>query len=153
MKRALTLATLFALLLSPVRPLLAHCQVPCGIYTDQLRFEQMLEDTKTIAKAIDQVKELAGQGDAQSVNQASRWVATKEGHASNIQKIMAEYFLTQRIKADGDDYVGKLKAAHAVMVAAMKTKQQADPATAAKLREAILDFYRAYEGKEPQLEG
>ena len=29
----------------------AHCQVPCGIYGDQLRFEQMLEDTKTITKA------------------------------------------------------------------------------------------------------
>ena len=25
----------------------AHCQVPCGIYGDQLRFEQMLEDQKT----------------------------------------------------------------------------------------------------------
>ena len=23
---------------------MAHCQVPCGIYGDQLRFEQMLED-------------------------------------------------------------------------------------------------------------
>jgi nickel superoxide dismutase len=22
----------------------AHCQVPCGIFTDQLRFEQLLED-------------------------------------------------------------------------------------------------------------
>ena len=29
----------------------AHCQVPCGIYGDQLRFDQMLEDQKTISKA------------------------------------------------------------------------------------------------------
>ena len=36
-----------------------HCQVPCGIYTDQLRFEQMLEDTKTIAKSIASVETIA----------------------------------------------------------------------------------------------
>ena len=28
---------------------MAHCQVSCGIYGDQLRFEQMLEDQHTIA--------------------------------------------------------------------------------------------------------
>ena len=27
-----------------------HCQVPCGIYADQHRFEQMLEDQATIEK-------------------------------------------------------------------------------------------------------
>ena len=37
----------------------AHCQVPCGIYGDQLRFERMLEDTKTITKAQGQINELA----------------------------------------------------------------------------------------------
>ena len=36
-----------------------HCQVPCGIYGDQLRFEQMLEDTKTIAKAITSVETIS----------------------------------------------------------------------------------------------
>ena len=29
-----------------------HCQVPCGIYGDQNRFEQMLEDQSTIEKAV-----------------------------------------------------------------------------------------------------
>ena len=31
----------------------SHCQVPCGVYGDQRRFEELLEDTTTIAKAID----------------------------------------------------------------------------------------------------
>ncbi len=44
----------------PAAPTLApHCEVPCGIYADQMRFEQMLEDTKTIAKAIDSINEFA----------------------------------------------------------------------------------------------
>ena len=49
---------------------MAHCQVPCGIYGDQLRFEQMLEDEHTIAKAQAQINEMtAGEITAQKVNQ------------------------------------------------------------------------------------
>ena len=57
--------------------------------------------------------------------------------------------MAQRIKADNKDYVKQLTAAHAVMVAAMKCKQSADPATAKVLEKKIFDLYRAYEGKEP----
>ncbi|MEL7058603.1 MAG: superoxide dismutase [Ni] [Acidobacteriota bacterium] len=129
----------------------AHCQVPCGIYTDQLRFEQMLEDQTTIAKAIAQIHELAGKTDATSANQLARWIATKDEHATHTQNIIAQYFMTQQIKAsDTEGYTKKLSAAHAVLVAAMKTKQGADADTAVALREAILDFYRAYEGKDPK---
>ena len=130
----------------------AHCEVPCGIYADQRRFEEMLEDQQTIAKSIDAVRDIAADlegADAQSINQLSRWVATKESHATNTQHIIAQYFMTQRIKPTSDNYTKKLTAAHAVMVAAMKCKQTADPASAKALRKTILDFYRAYEGKEP----
>ena len=129
---------------------MAHCQVPCGIYGDQLRFQQMLEDEHTISKAQAQLNELSG-GDItpQTVNQMARWVATKEDHATNIQNTIAAYFMAQRIKADNENYVRQLTAAHAVMVAAMKCKQSADPATAEALEKKIFDLYRAYEGKEP----
>ena len=129
---------------------MAHCQVPCGIYGDQLRFEQMLEDEHTISKAQLQINELAGgEVDAQTVNQMGRWVTTKEDHATNIQNTIAAYFLAQRIKPDSASYVKQLTAAHAVIIAAMKCKQSADPATAKVLETAIFDLYRAYEGKEP----
>ena len=134
-----------------------HCQVPCGIYTDQLRFEQMLEDTKTIAKAIASVETISkaiGDGELSptNVNQLTRWINTKEDHASKIQKTIADYFLTQRIKESNDDYTSQLIASHKVMVAAMKCKQDAKPETAETLKKAILDLYRAYEGKEPNFE-
>lgn len=132
-----------------------HCQVPCGIYTDQLRFEWMLEDTKTIAKAIGGINDFASSiGDGTltgtAINQANRWTTTKEDHASHVQEVMASYFLAQRIKSDNPQYVQQLTAAHLVIVSAMKCKQAADPATAEALKAAILDFYRAYEGKEPE---
>lgn len=125
-----------------------HCEVPCGIYADQHRFEEMLEDQATIAKAIAQITELAGKKDAQSVNQTVRWVTTKESHATNTQHIVAQYFLTQRIKADKPRYDEQLKAAHGVMVAAMKCKQGVDAAAATKLRESVLALHKAYTGKE-----
>ena len=127
---------------------LAHCQVPCGIYTDQLRFEQMLEDQSTIDKASKLIAELSSKKDAQSKNQLYRWVSTKESHASNIQKTIAEYFMIQRIKPSANEYDVKLKSAHAVMVAAIKCKQSIAPENANILKEAILSFHKIYETKK-----
>ena len=136
-----------------VKTTLIHCEVPCGIYTDQLRFEQMLEDTHTIAKAIEQINhfstELQGPPTGKDINQVVRWVTTKDAHASNIQQIVSQYFMTQRIKPDHERYDAQIKSAHAVMIAAMKCKQDADPQTADTLNQAIKNLYTAYEGKQP----
>jgi len=131
--------------------------VPCGVYGDQRRFEEMLEDTKTIAKAIATITEIsegfqAGPPTPTAINQLTRWVTTKEDHCTNIQHIAAQYFLTQRIKADGERYDENLKAAHNLMVAAMKCKQDANAETAETLKVAIGQLYKAYEGKDPQFE-
>lgn len=134
-----------------------HCEVPCGVYADQRRFEEMLEDTQTIAKAIASVNEITegmqgGPPNAKNINQMIRWVNTKENHATNTQQIVAQYFLTQRIKPDNERYEDQLKAAHAVMVAAMKCKQDANAETADNLKLAIGQLYKAYEGKDPEFE-
>lgn len=121
----------------------AHCQVPCGIYDDAARIARLKEDAATIAKATKSINELAGKADAQSLNQATRWIMTKEDHASSIIEIVSEYFLTQKVKpvakgAEGyDAYLASLADHHAVMVAAMKTKQNTDPAVVADLDKAI----------------
>ena len=149
MRRSVLLTAVVAgavasMFLTAIRPLaVAHCQVPCGIYDDHARIAAMLEDTTTIAKALDQINELAGKHDAQSFNQATRWVMTKEQHAERIQTTIAQYYLAQRVKAaePGSDaydaYVKSLAEHHAVIVAAMKAKQTVDPNAANVLREAI----------------
>jgi nickel superoxide dismutase len=153
MSRFLTATFALMITASSASIALAHCQVPCGIYGDQLRFQQMLEDEQTISKAQIQINELAaGKLDAQSINQGARWVTTKEEHATNIQNTIAAYFLAQRIKPGSEGYTKKLTAAHAVIVAAMKCKQSADPEAAKVLEKSIFDLYRAYEGKEPTFE-
>lgn len=125
----------------------AHCEVPCGIYADQMRFDQMLEDTATMKKAMGKIAMLAVKTDAQSANQAARWVSTKETHATNTQHIIAQYFMTQRIKPTQADYVKRLTTAHAVMTAAMKCKQTTDEQNADALEEAILAFRKVYTAK------
>ena len=123
----------------------AHCQVPCGIYGDHARIHAMEEDVKTIGKATTQIQALSGKTDAQSVNQRTRWIVTKEDHASKIIKVVAEYFLTQKIKAvpaDGDAaarkaYVHHLVTAHHVMRAAMKTKLVVDAKAVQTLRKKV----------------
>ena len=129
----------------------AHCQVPCGIYDDAARIKRLHEDATTIGKAMAEMAKLAGGHDAQALNQGARWVATKEAHASHVIQVVSEYFLTQKVKpvaagADGyDAYLAKLADHHAVMVAAMKTKQNAAAPYAKKLHDAIEAMAKHYE--------
>ena len=123
---------------------MAHCQIPCGIYDDHARVATMLEDVATIHKSVDLIAQLAGKTDAQSQNQLVRWVMTKEQHAQNIIDSISDYFLTQRVKASQEDYAERLQKHHAVIVAAMRAKQNADPAVVDELKaavEAVAPYY------------
>jgi nickel superoxide dismutase len=123
---------------------MAHCQVPCGIYDDHARVKMMLEDAATVEKAVRMMAELADKTDVQSQNQMIRWVLNKEHHAQKIIATISDYFLTQRVKASQADYVERLKRHHAVIVAAMNAKQNADPKYAGELKssiEALAGYY------------
>lgn len=152
MRSSALAAAAFAAVLLSTGPLHAHCQVPCGIYDDAARIARMREDAVTIAKAITSLGELAGKTDAPSWNQAVRWTTTKEEHASNIIQVASEYFLTQKVKpvatgAEGyDAYVASLTELHAVMRAAMVTKQ-APTADSVKALEAAIDKLAARWGE------
>ena len=104
----------------------SHCQIPCGIYDDHARVQSMLEDAATTEKSAKGSGELVGKSDAQSQNQVIRWVMNKEQHAQKIISTISDYFLTQRVKPDQKDYAERLAKHHAVIVAAMKSKQNAD---------------------------
>ena len=122
----------------------SHCQIPCGIYDDHVRVKTMLEDVATARKAIDLIAELSKKSDMQSNNQIIRWVMSKESHAQNIISTISDYFLTQRVKSKQKDYIERLKKHHAVIVAAMKVKQNADMSYIDALEasiEALLPYY------------
>jgi len=128
----------------------AHCEVPCGIYGDAMRIEMLREHVTTIEKAMDQITALSAEGD-KNYNQIVRWVTNKEKHAEELQYIVSQYFLHQRVKVSSVDdaaYVKKLALLHGMLVSAMKAKQTTDTAHTAKLVELIDDFSEAYFGPE-----
>lgn len=124
----------------------AHCQVPCGIYNDSARVQSMLEDAATITKATKMLAELEGKTDAQSTNQSTRWVLNKEQHAQKIIATISDYYLTQRVKPNQADYTERLVKHHAVILAAMKAKQNADSQYATALAESIEALSTYYPG-------
>merc|ERR1712046_509428 len=130
-----------------------HCQVPCGIFDDPATVAEVRQACATIRKAMVQINELSAAMSAQNFNQMTRWVNTKEEHCGKIITTVSEYCLCQRVKPIGapvcpfetdKDYVDALKAHHAVMVAAMKTKQTVDVAAADALEHAVEDFSKMY---------
>ena len=129
--------TVIGCYLAAPQSVLAHCQVPCGIYDDHARVQSMLENAATVRKAVKMMVELAGKSDAQSQNQMVRWVVNKEDHAQKIISTISDYFMTQRIKPDQKDYSARLIKHHSVIVAAMKAKQNADLKYAKILEDSI----------------
>ena len=122
---------------------LTHCQIPCGIYDDAARVKAMLEDAATVEKATKLIAELSGKTDAQSQNQIVRWVVNKEQHAQKIISTINDYFLTQRVKTSQKDYTERLVKHHAVIIAGMKAKQNADGKFAQALKDSI-EALRSY---------
>ena len=119
MKKYLILLTL----LLNIGLLYPHCQVPCGIYDDAVRIVTIKEDFATVSKAMVEIKTLSAKNDPQSLNQLNRWIVTKEEHATNIQKVVSDYFLTQRVKSKNKNYDRHLRFLHELLVSAMKCKQ------------------------------
>ncbi|MEZ4820714.1 MAG: superoxide dismutase [Ni] [Bdellovibrionota bacterium] len=104
----------------------AHCEIPCGIYDDDLRFDLIFEHIHTLEKSIAEIKKYEGKKN--NNQQFVRWVINKEKHATEIQDIVTQYFLTQRIKPNPNhNYYADLVAYfHEMMVLAMQVKQNAN---------------------------
>jgi nickel superoxide dismutase len=134
----------------------AHCEIPCGIYDDALRIELIREHIQTIEKSTNQIVELS-KASPINYNQLVRWIDNKESHADELQHIVSQYFMTQRVApADPKDaaahekYVKQVTLLHAMLVQAMKAKQTTELAPVEKLKTLTGEFYEAYFGKAEQ---
>eukprot|EP00438_Fugacium_kawagutii_P018032 Skav216301 [mRNA] locus=scaffold494:161738:175993:- [translate_table: standard] len=93
--------------------------VPCGIFDDPKLVADVKEAVATIKKAMVQIGELSANMTPLNINQMTRWVNTKE-----------------------DEQVSK--AHHAVMLSAVKCKQNVDPALADALDASVADMSKMY---------
>ena len=121
-----------------------HCEIPCGIYDDEMRVKMISEHIKTIEKSMNQITSLEEGGASHHSNQLVRWIMNKEDHANQLQEIVAQYFMTQRIKFDTKDYDKKLKILHSMLVYTMKCKQTTDKANVEALKKLVAEFKDIY---------
>lgn len=133
---------------------LAHCEIPCGIYGDSIQIALLYEHIETIEKSMKQINELST-SDEVNYNQLVRWVMNKEEHAKEMQEIVSQYFMHQRIKPKDPSqtdayakYIKQLTLMHQLSVFAMKAKQTTDLKYIEKMREVLHDFEHAYFGGE-----
>lgn len=131
----------------------SHCQIPCGIYDDPARFNEITEHITTIEKSMKQIVALSAEP-SKNANQLIRWVMNKEEHADEIGHIVTFYFMAQRIKlpVEGDtkaynEYIKKLTLLHEMLVYSMKAKQTMDLSNVEKLRSLLEQFRVVYSEK------
>ena len=153
MKKSILMLSFIVLVFGFSKQTFAHCEVPCGIYHDELRIELIKEHIQTVEKAMKQIEEIQS-AEVVNYNQLVRWINTKEEHARLIQEIAEQYFLTQRVKfaepSEGEKYekyITQLTSMHQLIVYAMKSKQTTDVANVEAMSKALTAFEDSYFGE------
>ncbi len=152
--KTIEVLTIIFTLLAFYAPVFAHCEIPCGIYDDEMRIKMIAENILTIEKSMKQIIELSKEGD-KNYNQLVRWIDNKERHAEKLQEIVWQYFMTQRVKPVSPDdesahkkYLKKLELLHQMLYHAMKAKQTTDLEHVRSLNALLSDFDAAYFARE-----
>lgn len=152
MKRNIMVFSVMALVLGMAAWVGAHCEIPCGIYDDPMRMKMIYEHIQTLDKSVHEIGRLQ-EDKTPNYNQLVRWIDNKDHHAEQLQEIVTQYFMTQRIApvepgAPGyDKYVREITLLHQMQVQAMKVKQTVDPEAVVRLRKSAAEFEASYFAK------
>lgn len=138
----------FVLVISSV--VYSHCQIPCGIYDDNMRFDMMAEHIVTIEKSMNMINQISTE-QKPDMNQLVRWVQNKETHADELNHIITYYFMAQRVKptektdtGEYEKYQEKLILLHNMLVNGMKAKQTTDLSVTKQLTDLLTNFKKVY---------
>lgn len=103
----------------------AHCQMPCGIYHDNMVYDQIDQYSETMYKAVSEIKENKFQTPAER-NQLVRWVYQKDVQSDEISSLISTYFLQQKIKPGEEDTTKKITSAQKLLFLVVQIKQNVD---------------------------
>jgi len=67
----------------------SHCEIPCGIYDDQMRLNMLAEHITTIEKSMKEIQALSAEGN-KNYNQLVRWIVNKEKHSDDFSDIVTQ---------------------------------------------------------------
>lgn len=152
-RKIFVLLAITALTLAASSAVYSHCQIPCGIYDDDMRFNMMTEHIATIEKSMTMINQISLE-EKPNMNQLVRWVQNKENHADQLSHIITYYFMAQRLKpADKTDvaayekYLTELTLLHQMLVSSMKAKQSTELSVTKQLNSALSEFRKVYHQK------
>lgn len=103
----------------------AHCQMPCGIYHDDMVYDQIDQFVETVYKGISIINENKSSTPREK-NEMVRWVVQKEKCCNEAAELITTYFLQQKIKPGEDDTVKRLVSAHKLLFLMVAIKQNVD---------------------------
>ncbi len=127
----------------PVRPVYAHCDIPCGIY-DPHAAQVAAHTVVRMTALLEQYKD--------DMHQVARITRVKEKHAEIVEKevvtIWADYFKPETIAKFPDLHTDVWN----ILQLASKARQKVDPAVAKELLESVQKFAETFyqsKGLEP----
>lgn len=124
--------------LSPVH-LGAHCQMPCGIYHDDMVYDLIDQYVETMIKAVSVLNKSKFET-VRERNEFVRWVIEKEKESDKTADLLTTYFLQQKIKPAEDDTAKRVESAHKLLALLVSIKQNAD----AKIVEQFADEWEKF---------
>lgn len=128
--------------------LTAHCQLPCGIYHDEMVFDEVDQYVETMYKGISVMLENKFDTILQK-NQYIRWAINKEESSDGIARRFCEYFLQQKIKpGDDPETDAKVKSVHKMLFLLVQIKQNVDLEMVKKFSEEWDRFKLMFHGKD-----
>lgn len=121
----------------PMSTLMGHCQMPCGIYHDDIVYDQIDQYIETMVKAVSKIKDSKFTTPFEH-NELIRWVMTKDNMSNQTAELIMTYFLQQKIKPGEKDTPKQLESAHKLLFRIVIIKQTVD-------FKAVSDFAEEWE--------
>lgn len=103
----------------------AHCQMPCGIYHDQMVYDQIDQYVETMFKGMTMMTDSKFETPRER-NEFVRWVIQKENASNEMAELFTTYFLQQKIKGGEDVTAKRLASVHQLLFLLMQIKQSVD---------------------------
>lgn len=103
----------------------AHCQMPCGIYHDDMVYDQIDQYIETMYKGISVLNNNKFNNPKER-NEFVRWVLEKDKESDDVAEILNKYFLQQKIKNGEPDTVKRLVSVHKLLCTLVVIKQNVD---------------------------
>ncbi|PJD97590.1 MAG: hypothetical protein CK425_02885 [Parachlamydia sp.] len=105
--------------------LYSHCQMPCGVYHDNMVYDQIDQYVETMVKGMTVLSDNKFTS-LHDKNEFVRWIITKENESNKTAELITTYFLQQKIKPDEEDTVKKVVMAHRLLFDIVGIKQNID---------------------------